>query len=204
MIIIMAGMMGTGKSTYTQWLANEYSIIPQMETVVDNPYLEKFYNNPKKYAYQLQQFFLNDRIQALKEAVKSEHTVLDRSLLENEIFNYVYRDLGYLTEEEFQQCQQDMYQAFNEIIQESQQEVLLIYLDGKFETVLKRIAQRDTEYERLEEGSHHLDYYRRLHDTYKEWYQRYDFSKKVKIDIQEFDVIYRPHEVIDYIKEELS
>lgn len=204
MIIILAGMMGTGKSTYTKWLSEHYGLTPKFETVIDNPYLEKFYQAPKRYAKPLQSFFLNDRIQAMSEALDENNTILDRSLFENEIFNRVYYDMGYLDEEDFHHCQQDLHHACDKLLSHHRQQTLMIYLDGTFETVLARIQQRNTSYEQLEEDSHHLAYYKALHETYQTWYRQYDFSPKIAIDIQKFDVVNRPEEVITHIKETLG
>lgn len=203
MIIIISGMMGTGKSTYTAWLAQQYGFIPQFETVIGNPYLEKFYAEPQRYAKALQDFFLNDRINALQKALQQEHTILDRSLLDNEIFNRVYHQMGYMTDDEFADCQHALSEAKHTWLSHHSDDTLLIYLQGDFETVLQRITGRAHAYEQCTENSHHLTYYRQLYQAYQTWFDDYDFSPKIAIDIQRFDVVKRPEEVVQYIKETL-
>lgn len=204
MIIIMAGMMGTGKSTYTEWFSKQYPFEPQFETVVENPYLELFYQDPKKYAPKLQDFFLKDRVKAMEKAIEGENTILDRSIFENEIFNSVYRQMGYLTENDYQACQKQLEEEIERLSQKRDDEMVVVYLEGCFETVLKRIAQRDNTYEQAQSGSHHLEYYRHLYDTYHTWYENYNLSPKIKIDIDQFDIVNRPDEVIDYIQEQIG
>ena len=63
-MIILAGMIGVGKTTYTAQLAKELGTEAFFEPVEDNPILDKYYENPEKYGFALQIYFLNKRFKA--------------------------------------------------------------------------------------------------------------------------------------------
>ena len=61
MHIAIVGNIGAGKTTLTELLAKHYHWEPQYEAVDDNPYLEDFYQDMKRWAFNLQIYFLNSR-----------------------------------------------------------------------------------------------------------------------------------------------
>jgi deoxyadenosine/deoxycytidine kinase len=66
---------------------------------------------------------------------------------------------------------------------------LLIYLDGSFETILDHIRKRGREFEQIEDDSELLAYYELLFKNYEQWYQEYDQSPKIKINIDTYDIV---------------
>ena len=67
-MIIVDGVVGVGKSTLMNILAEERNMVPFQEPVVDNPVLEKFYHDRERYSFPLQTFFLNKRFEYIKKA----------------------------------------------------------------------------------------------------------------------------------------
>ena len=73
MHIAIAGNIGAGKTTLTQLLAKHYKWEAQLEDVVDNPYLDDFYNQMERWSFNLQVYFLNSRfrqVMQIRKAVK--------------------------------------------------------------------------------------------------------------------------------------
>ena len=85
-MIVFAGMIGVGKTTYAEKLAEELNVQLFKDPVDDNPFLPLYYMNPKKWAFSLQLFFLNKRFKQVKESSKLKNAVLDRSIYEDEIY----------------------------------------------------------------------------------------------------------------------
>ena len=186
----MAGMIGAGKSTYTEMISRRLGTEAFVESVDYNPILDKFYDNPQKWAFSLQIYFLNTRFRSIKAALTDDNNVLDRSICEDALFTRVNHLQGNISQEEM-----DIY---NDLLANMMEELegmpkkapdLLIYLDGSFETILDHIRKRGREFEQIEDDSELLSYYELLFKNYEQWYQEYDQSPKIKINIDTFDIV---------------
>lgn len=204
-MIVLAGMIGAGKTTYTQALAEHLGTEPFYESVEDNPILDKFYDDPKRWAFSLQIFFLNKRFKAIKQALTDDNNVLDRSIYEDALFTYVNVEQGNIEKSNFKiylELLENMMEELNSL--EKKAPDLLIYLDGSFETILAHIKKRNREYEQWDNDPELLEYYRLLWNKYKGWYESYDKSPKMCINIDEYDIIEQPDEVFSLIDTELA
>lgn len=65
MHIAISGNIGSGKTTLTTLLAKHYGWTPKYETVAENPYLDLFYQDMKRWAFNLEVFFLKERFKAV-------------------------------------------------------------------------------------------------------------------------------------------
>ncbi|HRK99463.1 MAG TPA: deoxynucleoside kinase [Trichococcus flocculiformis] len=189
-MLVMAGMIGAGKSTYTEMISRRLGTEAFFESVDYNPILDKFYDNPQKWAFSLQIYFLNTRFRSIKAALTDDNNVLDRSIYEDALFTRVNHLQGNISQEEM-----DIY---NDLLANMMEELegmpkkapdLLIYLDGSFETILDHIRKRGREFEQIEDDSELLSYYELLFKNYERWYQEYDQSPKIKINIDTFDIV---------------
>ncbi|WP_245826759.1 deoxynucleoside kinase [Trichococcus collinsii] len=189
-MLVMAGMIGAGKSTYTEMISRRLGTEAFFESVDYNPILDKFYDNPQKWAFSLQIYFLNTRFRSIKAALTDDNNVLDRSIYEDALFTRVNHLQGNISEEEM-----DIY---NDLLANMMEELegmpkkapdLLIYLDGSFETILDHIRKRGREFEQIEDDSELLAYYELLFKNYEQWYQEYDQSSKIRINIDTFDIV---------------
>lgn len=186
----MAGMIGAGKSTYTEMISRRLGTEAFFESVDYNPILDKFYDNPQKWAFSLQIYFLNTRFRSIKAALTDDNNVLDRSIYEDALFTRVNHLQGNISKEEM-----DIY---NDLLANMMEELegmpkkapdLLIYLDGSFETILDHIRKRGREFEQIEDDAELLAYYELLFKNYEQWYQEYDQSPKIRINIDSFDIV---------------
>ena len=74
MHIAIAGNIGAGKTTLTKSLGKHYKYEVEFEDVVDNPYLDDFYNQMERWSFNLQIYFLNSRFRQLRDIIKEEMT----------------------------------------------------------------------------------------------------------------------------------
>ena len=188
MMLVLAGMIGVGKSTLTGILAEHFNTQAFYEEVEDNPILDKFYEDPKRWAFSLQIYFLNKRFHSIKDALHDDNNVLDRSIYEDALFTRVNNMQGNISDVDLN--------IYNELLDNMMQEInglpkkapdLLIYLEADFETILEHIRKRGRDYEQVEDNPELLEYYKLLWNEYKTWYDEYNYSPKIKIKVETYN-----------------
>jgi deoxyadenosine/deoxycytidine kinase len=90
-MLIIEGVVGVGKSSLMNILAEE-GYTPFREPVLDNPILDKFYTDRKRYAFPLQVYFLTKRFEHLQTAALIDNAVMDRSIYGDGIFAAMHHD----------------------------------------------------------------------------------------------------------------
>ena len=84
MHIAIAGNIGAGKTTLTKSLGKHYKYEVEFEDVVDNPYLDDFYNQMERWSFNLQIYFLNSRFRQLRDIISNGRNVIqDRTIYED-------------------------------------------------------------------------------------------------------------------------
>ena len=187
-VIVLSGPIGAGKSSLTGILSKYLNTKPFYESVDDNPVLPLFYENPEKYAFLLQVYFLNTRFQSIKHALEDDNNVLDRSIYEDALFFQMNADIGRATKEEvdtYYELLNNMMSELNRMPKEHPD--LLVHIDVSYDTMIKRIQKRGRNYEQLSYDPTLEDYYKRLLRYYKPWYEKYDYSPKMTIDGDKYD-----------------
>lgn len=192
-VIVLAGMIAAGKSTVSARLAKELKTDLMIEPVDDNPILPLYYNNKEKYAFLLQIYFLNERFKLIKQALKNNKNVLDRSIYEDELFTRINLMEGNITQVEYD-VYKDLLDNMLEEIEDMPKKApdLLVYLDISFDKFLENLAKRGRNFEQIdattEKGKKDLAYFKLLHSEYGKWYEEYNYSPKIKIDMNKYDV----------------
>ena len=194
MLITIGAMIGAGKTSLAELVANYFNSEVFYESVDDNPILPVFYTaseeeiQTKRYPFLLQLWFLNTRFKSIKEALIKDNNVLDRSIYEDWYFAKVNKDLGRISDLEFslyEDLLNNMLEELEELPKKSPD--LMIYLSGSFETILERIKKRGREYE-LDEAL--VSYYYTLWEGYDNWIkQHYKASEVLIINIDEIDYV---------------
>ncbi|OYD59171.1 deoxynucleoside kinase [Fictibacillus aquaticus] len=188
-MIVMAGMIGTGKTTYAEIISEALNSEVFYESVVDNPILPDYYENPKRWAFPLQIYFLNTRFKTIRQARQNHDNVLDRSLYEDLIFARLNHESENMTSLEFETYSDLLETMMNEIDKMPKQRPdLLIYLDSDLDTVLSRIQQRGRSYEQVDNHPELLNYYETLHNKYKEWIREYDKTPVLILESNKYDI----------------
>jgi deoxyadenosine/deoxycytidine kinase len=183
MHIAIAGNIGAGKTTLTQLLAKHYKWEAQLEDVVDNPYLDDFYNQMERWSFNLQVYFLNSRFRQVLQIRKSGKDIIqDRTIYEDaNIFAPNLHAMGLMTNRDF-----DNYSSlFN--LMESLVEApdLLIYLRSSIPNLVSQIHKRGRDYE----NSISIDYLSRLNERYEAWIHGYKKGRLLVIDVDDLDFV---------------
>ena len=193
-MIVLAGTIGAGKTSLTQMLAEHLGTKAYYESVDDNPILPLFYQDPQKYGFLLQIYFLNRRLDEIKEAAQHKLSVLDRSIFEDNLLFRLNADLGRATGTEA-----DIYSSLlGNMLEElpnqplAKKPSLLIHIKVSFPTMLERIKKRGRTYEQLDADPGLYQYYEELNQRYIDWYDRYDESPKMMIDGDKYNFVESP------------
>ncbi|CBL91335.1 deoxyadenosine kinase [Leuconostoc gasicomitatum] len=189
MVIITAGMIGVGKTTLTGLIAEHFGTKAFYEPVGDNPVLPLYYSDPKQYGFLLQIYFLNRRFDMIKKALADDNNVLDRSIYEDALFTSENHKDGNITDAEmsvYTQLLNNMMAELQKLPKKAPD--LLVYAETDFETILYRIKKRGRDYEQFENNDALRQYYFRMWSAYRDWFDAYDASPKIKIDLQTFDL----------------
>lgn len=194
MLIVIGGMIGGGKSSLAKLIGNYFNSEVFYESVDDNPILPLFYTSSeeeiqaKRYPFLLQLHFLDTRFKSIKQALVEDNNVLDRSIYEDWYFAKVNKDLGRISELEF-----NLYESLlNNMMEElkgmpKKAPDLMVYLSGSFETFIERIKKRGRGYE-LDEDLR--SYYYELWKGYDQWVMsQYKASEVLNINIDEIDYV---------------
>lgn len=188
-VIVLAGMIGAGKSSYTELIAKELGTKAFYESIQNNRILELFYADPKRWAFALQIYFLNTRFRSIKAALTDQNNVLDRSIYEDALFTQINYEEGNISEPEMDTYLDLLDNMMEELeFMPKKAPDLLIYLRGSLDTVLKRISLRGRPYEQIQDNPGLLDYYKHLHSRYDSWFESYDKSATLVINIDEVDI----------------
>ena len=177
MHIAVAGNIGAGKTTLTSLLAKHYAWTPHFESVEENPYLDDFYEDMKRWSFNLQVYFLNARFeQMIKIRESGEDIIQDRTIYEDaHIFAPNLKEMGLMTRRDFENYE-SLYKLMVKLIQPPD---LLIYLKASVPTLVNQIQKRGREFE----ASIRLDYLKKLNERYEEWIKGYDYGKLLVIDV---------------------
>jgi deoxyadenosine/deoxycytidine kinase len=181
MHIAIVGNIGAGKTTLTELLAKNYNFEPIYEAVDNNPYLEDFYSDMKRWSFNLQIYFLNSRFRQIVDIQKGTKNIIqDRTIYEDAyIFAENLHDMGLMTTRDYEN-----YKAiFENITAFIRPPDLLIYLKASVPTLVNNIQRRGREYE----IGIRLDYLSKLNDKYQKWINNYRLGKLLILDKDKLD-----------------
>lgn len=165
-LVIVEGNIGVGKSTLSCQLARKLNYRVFLEPTTKNPYLEKFYKDPKRYALKLQLWIFKQRFRTYIAATKhvlqtGQGVLLDRSVFSDTVFADVNFQQGTISLEG--------YEYYKDLKKKALQSVPVphttLYLDVSPETCHERIRRRGRDYE----SGIPLEYLKGLDASYKKF-----------------------------------
>lgn len=200
-IILVAGNIGSGKTSLTERLAGRLNWCSAFESVADNPYLPDFYADMRTWSFHLQVFFLGHRAQQyLDLAVASQSAILDRSIYEDAyIFARALHHLGNLSERDYFAYRR----VFDLVVNNLPPPDLLIYLRAPVSVLMKRVRQRG----RAIESGIEADYLALLASFYQDWMETFDICPVLTIQTDDLDFVHKPRHldiVVQRIQDRLA
>ena len=181
--VAIAGNIGAGKSSLTEVLCQSFGWEAFYEQVDDNPYLSDFYDDMRRWSFNLQVYFLSSRFRHQRSIENADHSVVqDRSIYEDaEIFARNLYEMGLMSKRDF-----DNYvELFGIMTSYLRPPSLLVYLRASVPTLIGHIQARGRDYE----STIRIDYLERLQAHYEDWIERYDEGPKLIIDVDELDFV---------------
>lgn len=187
--IAIAGNIGSGKTTLTTMLAKHYGWKPHFEPVMDNPYLEDYYHNLKRWAFNLEVYFLKERFRDILDVLSHPEisTVQDRSIFEG-VYVFVANNYaqGQLSERDFE-AYMELFEQMMEVVKFPD---LMIYLRAPLEHLVANIQKRGRDYEQTIA----LDYLKGLNERYEDFIFNKYKGKKMIIEVNGMDYLHNPED----------
>ncbi len=201
MHIAIAGNIGAGKTTLTRLLAKHYKWEAHFEDVLENPYLEDFYNKMERWSFNLQIYFLNSRFRQILDIRESGKDIIqDRTIYEDAyIFAPNLHAMGLMTNRDFENYK-SLFDLMEAVVEGPD---LLIYLRSSIPNLVAQIHKRGREYE----NTISIDYLSRLNERYEAWAHDYDKGNLLIVDVDHLNFVDNPEDlgnIINRIDAELN
>lgn len=178
--VVVEGPIGVGKTSLAQRLAQSFGSELILEQSADNPFLERFYRNPRAAAFATQLFFLFQRTRQLQQIGQRDLfdtvRVADYLLEKDRLFARVTLD-----DEEFALYEQ----VYAKLAIDAPTPDLVVYLQAPVDVLMERIARRGIHYEQLIERS----YLERLVEAYARFFLHYDAAPLLIVNAAGIDPI---------------
>lgn len=196
LFLAIAGNIGVGKTTLTKLIGEKFGWDCYFEKVINNPYLDDFYADMKRWSFNLQVFFLSKRF--MDQRIISESTrpsVQDRSIYEDaEIFAYILHKQGNMSDRDYENYR-DLFYTMMSYLRKPD---LIVYLRASTWTLISRIRKRGREFEKRI----NVEYLHELNEAYEHWIKmiKDDFNVLV-VDADKMDFEKHPEQLDDvYVK----
>lgn len=191
--IAIEGVIGAGKTTLAQLLSERNNARLVLERFEENPFLPKFYEDRKRYAFQTQLAFLASRFKQQQKMTNKE--LFDECIISDYIFekDRIFARLN-LDDDELS-LYDNIYSIMTGI---SAKPDLVIYLQSTVDRLMKNIEQRGRDYER------HItpDYLQELSDAYNQFFYHYDKAPLIIINSSNVDFLNNPDHLA-YLEEQI-
>jgi deoxyadenosine/deoxycytidine kinase len=188
--IVIEGPLGVGKTTLAMMLAERLTGQTLMEDVEENPFLLKFYQDPKKYAFQAQIFFLLRRYRMAVEIGQIDLfkriTISDYLFDKDRIFARAN-----LEDDEFWLYEQ-LFQILKKRIVPPD---LVIFLQANTEILMERIRRRNRKYEK----SINFKYLEKINRAFNEFFFHYAECPLLVVNASEIDFVHVKEDFEDLV-----
>lgn len=192
--IAVTGNIGAGKTTLCTRLGEHYGWDVQYEEADNNPYLDDFYHDMKRWSFNLQIYFLNSRYNQLLKIQGGDSVVIqDRTIYEDAyIFAPNLFEMGLMEQRDFN----NYFSLFKSMVSQVRPPDLLIFLRASIPTLVSHIQNRGRDYE----GSMSLDYLRNLNERYDNWIKNYTEGNKLIVNVDQKDLKENPEHFAEVLE----
>jgi deoxyadenosine/deoxycytidine kinase len=192
--VAIAGNIGSGKSSLTRLLAERLGWKPIFESVDDNPYLDDFYHDMRRWAFPLQVYFLSNRFRSHRSITEgTDSVVLDRVIYEDaEIFARNLYEIGMMDERDYHNYRA-LYQVMTDYLEPPD---VLVYLEAGVETLMRQIRLRGRAFELGIRG----EYLEQLNAHYRRWIDSYRRGTVLRIESDLLDFVNNPDDLEEIIR----
>lgn len=190
--LALEGPIGVGKTTLAQVLARELNARLILEAAEDNPFLARFYEDPDKYAFSAQLYFLltryNQQRELLQQDLFAQSTVSDYLFAKDRIF----ASLNLAPDELV------LYEQVYKLLDANMAKPdLVVYLLARSEVLVERLRRRNRDFER----DISYEYLERVSTAYRDFFFYYDEAPLLVVDTSEIDFVSDPGDLADLIRE---
>jgi deoxyadenosine/deoxycytidine kinase len=199
--IMVSGNIGSGKSSLTELLSKQLGWKAFYEVVENNPYLEDFYYDMKRWSFHLQIYFLSKRFQHHQMIVQDPSSVVqDRSIYEDvDIFAKNLYEQGLMSPRDYHNYRE----LFKIMVDFLSPPDLIIYLQASIPTLQRRIALRGRDYEQMISRT----YLEQLNILYEKWVENFSLCPILTVATDELDFVQEATHlqlIIDQIRAKLQ
>ena len=200
-LILVAGNIGSGKTSLTERLGEHLGWKTAYESVADNPYLGDFYDDMQAWSFHLQVYFLGHRArQHIEMADDTRSCIIDRSIYEDaSIFARALHHLGNFSERDYLSYRQ----LFNLVVKNLPPPSLLVMLKAPVPVLVERIRRRGREIEKTLSP----EYLTLLNSFYDDWMSSFDLCPVLTIRSDDLDFVHDARHldmVVERIQEKLA
>ncbi|MCG7871794.1 MAG: deoxynucleoside kinase [Candidatus Thiodiazotropha lotti] len=192
--LVVEGPIGVGKTSLVRRLANHFQSEMLLEGAEENPFLQRFYENPREAALPAQLFFLFQRSRQWNGLVQDDlfrqQLIADFMLEKDRLFAQINLDKDELALYE---------QVYQQLTLQAPPPDLVVYLQAPVDTLMKRIKKRA----RPQEKTIEADYLKKLCDAYTDFFYYYDRSPLLIINAAEINPLERQRD-FDLLIEHIS
>ena len=200
-LVLVAGNIGSGKTSLTERIGNRLGWRTAYESVADNPYLPDFYADMRRWSFHLQIFFLGHRAQQHLDLWKApESAIIDRSIYEDAyIFARALQHMGNMTDLEFSAYRK----VYEFVIKNVPAPSLLVYLKAPVPLLIERIRCRARD---IETGISE-EYLTLLESFYEDWIGEFDLCPVLTLHTGDLDFVHQPQhmdQIVERMQDMLS
>lgn len=178
--IAVEGPIGVGKTSLTKRLAETFNYELLLENAEENPFLDRFYQNPRQHALATQLFFLFQRAQQIAESRQSDLFEPVR------VSDFLIDKDRLFAELNLEKDEYDLYhKVYQHLVIDAPKPDLVIYLQAPTEVLLQRIQKRGVPSEQMIES----EYLNQLNRAYTEFFHYYSDSKLLIVNSAEIDLV---------------
>ena len=196
--IAIEGPIGVGKTSLANLMSKELGAKLVLEEFEENPFLPDFYNDPERYSFQTQLFFL---LQRYRQQQDLRQVDMFQNLL---VTDYMFVKDRLFASLNLNEKEMELYDTVANLLERNIiKPDLVIYLQADTDTLMKNIEHRG----RQMESDITYDYIDALSQVYTEYFFRYQDTPLVIINTNNIDFVHNESdlkEVIQYIRQPIS